>query len=285
MSTPLSLDTQYHQLLHRLLKHGLRRQDRTGTGTLSQFGVQYRHHLQDGFPLLTTKKVHFKSVAEELLWFLRGETNVKSLQERGVSIWNEWASQDGQLGPVYGKQWRFWTGADGRSYDQVQELLDSLRLRPHSRRHILNAWNVADLPDETRSPQENVQQGKMALAPCHVMYQFYVHEDSLSCMMTQRSADVFLGLPFNIASTALLTHMLAKETHLKPGEVIHSIGDLHLYTNHVEAAQEQLRREAKTPPQLTISDRANRTLDTYTFEDFLLTGYDPHPAIKAKVAV
>lgn len=280
-----TIDHQYLALLQSLLKHGQRRQDRTGVGTLSRFGVQYRHSLESGFPLLTTKKVHFKSVAEELLWFLRGESNVRSLQERGVTIWNEWANEEGQLGPVYGKQWRHWTGADGQNHDQVAALIDGLKNRPHSRRHMLSAWNVADLPNEKQSPQENVAQGKMALPPCHVLYQFYVHEGQLSCMMTQRSADIFLGLPFNIASTALLTHMLAHEANLKPGEVIHSVGDLHLYLNHVDAAHEQIKREPRDTPNLMILPRSGRELDSYTFEDFVLTGYDPHPAIKAKVAV
>lgn len=279
------MDQQYLGLLQSLLKHGLRRQDRTGTGTLSRFGVQYRHHLKNGFPLLTTKKVHFKSIAEELLWFLRGEDNVRSLQARGVTIWDEWADENGALGPVYGKQWRNWIGADGQSHDQVAALIDGLKNRPHSRRHMLSAWNVADLPNEGQSPQANVAEGKMALAPCHVLYQFYVHDDQLSCMMTQRSADVFLGLPFNIASTALLTHILAYEAGLTPGEVIHSIGDLHLYLNHVDAAHEQIKREPRSTPTLSIAPREQRTFEDYSLEDFILTGYDPHPAIKAKVAV
>ncbi|MES2206380.1 MAG: thymidylate synthase [Pseudomonadota bacterium] len=279
------IDQHYIALLQHLLKHGLRREDRTGTGTLSRFGVLYRHNLKAGFPLLTTKKVHFKSVAEELLWFLRGDSNVRSLQERGVSIWDEWADEAGDLGPVYGKQWRFWKGEDGKTHDQIATLLDGLKNRPFSRRHILSAWNVADLPNEKDSPQTNVAQGKMALAPCHVMYQFYVHDNELSCMMTQRSADVFLGLPFNIASTALLTHILAEEVGLTPGEVIHSIGDLHLYLNHVDSAQEQIKRDARQAPTLYIKPRADRTLENYTLDDFVLTGYDPHPAIKAKVAV
>ncbi len=285
MNSFSDIDQHYIALLQHLLKHGLRRQDRTGVGTLSRFGVLYRHNLKNGFPLLTTKKVHFKSVAEELLWFLRGESNVRSLQERGVSIWDEWADEAGDLGPVYGKQWRFWKGENGETHDQVATLIESLKNRPHSRRHILNAWNVADLPNEKNSPQANVAQGKMALAPCHVMYQFYVHDNELSCMMTQRSADVFLGLPFNIASTALLTHILAEEVGLIPGEAIHSIGDLHLYLNHVDAAHEQIKREARQAPTLSIKPRTDRTLENYTLDDFVLSGYDPHPAIKAKVAI
>jgi thymidylate synthase len=230
--------------------------------------------------------VHFKSLAEELMWFLRGESNATSLQNKGVSIWDEWTADNGDLGPVYGKQWRNWTDpSSGEAHDQIAVLLDGLKHRPHSRRHILSAWNVADLPDERLSPQENVRQGKMALAPCHVMYQFYVHDNQLSCMMTQRSADIFLGLPFNVASTALLTHMLAYETGLEVGEVIHSVGDLHLYVNHVDAAQEQLKREPRMLPTLRILPREGRTLNSYTLDDFQLEGYDPHPAIKAKVAV
>jgi thymidylate synthase len=242
----------------------------------------YRHDLSTGFPLLTTKKLHIKSILHELLWFLSGETNIRYLTENGVSIWNEWALEN-ELGPVYGKQWRAWAGTDGQSIDQVALLIEGLRNNPNSRRHIINAWNVADLPDESKSPEENVEQGRMALPPCHVMYQFYVVNGKLSCMLTQRSADCFLGVPFNVASLAFLTHMVAQQCDLLPGEIVHSFGDLHLYNNHLEQARLQLTREPRALPGLVIKRKPASIFD-YKFEDFEITGYDPHPGISAPIA-
>ena len=262
---------QYLELLHHLLEHGRPKADRTGTGTLSMFGWQLRCDLAEGFPLLTTKRVHLKSVIHELLWFLRGETNIQSLKEAGVSIWDEWAAPDGELGPIYGYQWRSWPAPEGRHIDQIAEVLRLIRTAPHSRRMIVSAWNVADL-------------SKMALAPCHALFQFYVLDGRLSCQLYQRSADVFLGVPFNLASYALLTHMMAQVTGLAPGEFIHTFGDVHLYVNHLEQARQQLSREPRPLPVLRLNP-AVRELEQFRFEDIVLDAYDPHPAIRAPVAV
>ena len=261
----------YLDLLADILANGVRREDRTGTGTLGVFGRQMRFDLSKGFPLLTTKKLHFKSVAVELLWFLRGETNVRWLQERGVSIWDEWADADGELGPVYGKQWRAWPKADGGTVDQISWVIDEIRRNPDSRRLIVNAWNVGELP-------------KMALMPCHAMFQFYVANGRLSCQLYQRSGDIFLGVPFNIASYALLTHMIAQVCGLQPGDFVHTLGDAHLYNNHVEQARQQLAREPKALPRLVLNPDVRSVFD-FRFEDIAVQDYAPHPAIKAPVAV
>lgn len=262
---------QYLDLLRHVLTHGARKDDRTGTGTLSVFGYQMRFNLESHFPLLTTKKVHLKSIVHELLWFLRGETNVRYLKENGVSIWDEWADEQGELGPIYGKQWRSWGTADGRTVDQIKLVLEQIRTQPDSRRLIVSAWNVGEID-------------QMALAPCHTLFQFYVAQGRLSCQLYQRSGDIFLGVPFNIASYALLTLMVAQVCELKPGEFVHTLGDAHLYLNHLDQAREQLRREPRTPPQMVLNP-AVRSLFDFRFEDFELRGYDPHPAIKAPVAV
>jgi thymidylate synthase len=262
---------QYLELLRHVLERGRPKDDRTGTGTLSVFGWQMRFDLAERFPLVTTKRVHLKSVIHELLWFLRGETNVKSLNAAGVSIWDEWANPEGDLGPIYGYQWRSWPTADGGHVDQIAEVVKQIRTSPHSRRMIVSAWNVGDLP-------------KMALPPCHTMFQFYVLDGRLSCQLYQRSADVFLGVPFNIASYALLTLMIAQVSGLAPGEFIHSFGDAHLYLNHLEQAREQLSREPRQLPLLRINPGV-RELEQFRFEDFALDSYDPHPAIRAPVAV
>ncbi|MCB9355651.1 MAG: thymidylate synthase [Saprospiraceae bacterium] len=261
----------YHRLLRHILEHGTRKQDRTGTGTISVFGYQMRFDLQEGFPLVTTKKIHTKSVIHELLWFLKGDTNVRYLQENGVSIWNEWADERGDLGPVYGKQWRSWATPDGRTIDQIEEAVDTIRHNPDSRRIIVSAWNPADLPD-------------MALAPCHCLFQFYVADGRLSCQLYQRSADVFLGVPFNIASYALLTQMMAHVCDLRPGEFIWTGGDTHLYLNHLEQVELQLSRTPKRLPGMRINPEV-RDIFSFRFEDFELLDYDPWPAIKAPVAV
>jgi thymidylate synthase len=262
---------QYLDLLADVMKNGTDRPDRTGTGTRSVFGRQLRFDLSRGFPLVTTKKVHLKSVIYELLWFLRGGTNIRWLQERGVRIWDEWADENGDLGPVYGSQWRSWPDGRGGTIDQISNLVQSIKTRPDSRRHIVTAWNPAEVDD-------------MALPPCHCLFQFYVAEGKLSCQLYQRSGDVFLGVPFNIASYALLTHMMAQVTGLQPGEFIHSFGDVHLYANHFEQAREQLRREPRPLPRVTLNPDRTSIFD-FQYEDFLVTGYDPHPAIKAPVAV
>jgi thymidylate synthase len=261
----------YLDLLRDVREHGSKRGDRTGTGTLSVFGRQMRFDLGKGFPLLTTKKLHLKSIIHELLWFLSGDTNIGYLKAHGVSIWDEWADDAGDLGPVYGAQWRSWPARDGRTIDQIAETEKALKSDPYSRRHIVTAWNPADLP-------------RMALAPCHCLFQFYVAEGRLSCQLYQRSADVFLGVPFNIASYALLTLMMAQVANLKPGEFIHTFGDVHLYLNHTEQAAEQLGREPEPLPRMTLNP-AVRSIFDFTFEDFTLSGYKPHPAIKAPVAV
>jgi thymidylate synthase len=278
------MDQQYLAILAQLLERGTLKSDRTGTGTRSIFGVSYRHDLANGFPLLTTKKLHVRSILHELLWFLRGDTNTSYLVENGVSIWDEWATEDGDLGPVYGAQWRFWKNPDGSTTDQVQSVIESLRKKPDSRRHIINAWNVSYLPDESKSPVENARAGKMALPPCHVMYQFYVADGRLSCMLTQRSGDWFLGVPYNAASVSFLTHMIAQQVGLEPGEIVHSIGDAHLYLNHLEQAKLQLSREPRPLPKLVIKRKPDNILD-YRFEDFEIVGYDPLPHISAPIAV
>ncbi len=277
------MDRQYLDLLQDILTHGITKGDRTGNGTLSVFGRMFRHDLGQGFPLLTTKKLHVKSILYELLWFIRGDTNIKYLQDNGVTIWNEWATAEGELGPVYGSQWRSWKGHHGESYDQVQALIDGVRTKPNSRRHIINAWNVADLPDESKSPEVNASEGRMALPPCHVMYQFYVAEGKLSCMLTQRSADCFLGVPFNVASMAFLTHMIAQQCDLEAGEIVHSFGDTHLYLNHLVQARLQLTREPRPLPKLIIK-RKPKSIFEYVFEDFEIVGYDPYPGIPAPIA-
>lgn len=275
---------QYHDFLRHILECGTRRVDRTGVGTLSVFGYQMRFDLQAGFPLLTTKKIHVKSVVAELLWFLRGDTNLKYLHDRGVTIWDEWATEAGELGPIYGKQWRRWLAPDGREIDQIAAVVRSIRERPWSRRHVVSAWNVADLPDEQCSPQENVRQGRMALAPCHVLFQFYVADGRLSCQLYQRSADAFLGVPFNIASYSLLTHMVAQQTDLDVGTFIWTGGDCHIYLNHLEQVKELLSREPYPPPRLVIK-RKPPSIFAYELEDFEFVDYQYHPPIKAPIAV
>lgn len=262
---------QYHQLLQHILQQGVSKTDRTGTGTTSCFGYQMRFNLQDGFPLVTTKKIHLKSIVHELLWFLQGNTNIKYLNDHGVRIWDEWANAAGELGPVYGKQWRSWEGADGRVTDQITELIHQIKTNPDSRRLIVSAWNVGDLP-------------AMALMPCHTLFQFYVAEGKLSCQLYQRSADVFLGVPFNIASYALLTMMVAQVCGLACGDFIHSFGDVHLYNNHLEQAQLQLTREPYPLPQLQLNKQVT-DLFAFSYDDIVLENYQHHPPIKAPVAV
>lgn len=266
-----SLMQQYLQLLQHIMDNGTEKTDRTGTGTISVFGYQMRFDLQKGFPLVTTKKLHLKSIIYELLWFLKGNTNIGYLKENGVSIWDEWANAEGDLGPVYGHQWRSWTGADGNTYDQITEVLHQIKNNPDSRRMIVNAWNVADLP-------------KMALSPCHALFQFYVADGKLSCQLYQRSADAFLGVPFNIASYALLTMMMAQVCGLQPGDFVHSFGDLHLYKNHLEQAQLQLSRSPYPLPQMELNKQVTHLFD-FVYEDFTLTNYQHHAHIKAPVAV
>ena len=262
---------EYHDLLRLVLEKGAPRRDRTGTGTLSVFGAQARFDLRERFPLLTTKKLHLKSIIHELLWFLRGDTNVRSLNEKGVTIWDEWADENGELGPVYGAQWIRWRGADGAVSNQIDDVIAEIKRNPESRRLIVNAWNVAEID-------------AMALPPCHVLFQFYVRDGELSCQLYQRSADLFLGVPFNIASYALLTMMVAQVCDLRPGEFIHTFGDLHLYQNHLEQAHEQLSREFRPVPRMQLN-AAVKSIYDFRFEDFTLTDYDPHPAIKAPIAV
>ncbi len=261
----------YLDLMRHVLEHGAKKDDRTGTGTLSVFGWQMRYNLAEGFPLVTTKKCHLRSILHELLWFLQGDTNIRYLKENGVSIWDEWADESGNLGPVYGHQWRSWPRPDGGTIDQISEVVKTLKTNPDSRRIIVSAWNVADLD-------------KMALAPCHAFFQFYVADGKLSCQLYQRSADIFLGVPFNIASYALLTLMMAQVTGLKPGDFVHTLGDAHLYSNHLEQAREQLSREPRPLPTMTLNPEV-KDIFAFRFEDFTLSGYDPHPAIKAPVAV
>jgi thymidylate synthase len=275
---------QYLDLMRHVRDTGVRKEDRTGTGTLSVFGYQMRFNLADGFPLVTTKKCHVRSIIHELLWFLRGDTNVSYLQENGVRIWNEWATESGELGPVYGAQWRSWPTADGRVIDQISEVVDQIKRKPHSRRLIVSAWNPAVLPDEGASPQDNAAAGKMALPPCHTMFQFYVLEGRLSCQLYQRSADVFLGVPFNIASYALLTLMMAQVTGLQPGEFVHTFGDAHLYLNHLQQVDTQLAREPLPLPSMRLNPRVNNIFE-FGFDDFELRDYQYHPHIPAPIAV
>ena len=275
---------QYHELLRRVRHHGDRKEDRTGTGTLSVFGHQMRFDLREGFPLVTTKRIHFKSVIHELLWFLKGDTNTRYLKANGVSIWDEWATKAGDLGPIYGYQWRSWPSPDGRRIDQIAEVIEQIQRNPDSRRLIVSAWNPADLPDERISPQDNVRAGKMALAPCHAFFQFYVRDGRLSCQLYQRSADVFLGVPFNIASYALLTMMIARACDLAYGDFVHTFGDAHLYLNHLEQCDLQLSREPYELPQVRLNPKV-QDLFAFTYDDFELSGYRYHPHIKAPVAV
>jgi thymidylate synthase len=262
---------QYHDLMKHILEKGVKKEDRTGTGTLSVFGYQMRFDLSEGFPLLTTKKLHTKSIIHELLWFLKGESNIKYLKENGVSIWDEWADENGNLGPVYGYQWRSWPGRDGQGIDQISKVVEMIKKNPDSRRLIVSAWNVADVDS-------------MKLPPCHAFFQFYVAEGKLSCQLYQRSADVFLGVPFNIASYALLVMMVAQVCNLEVGEFVHTLGDAHLYTNHLEQANLQLSRDFRTLPTMKINPSVKNIFD-FKFEDFELVNYDPHPHIKAPVAV
>ena len=263
----------YHDLLRLVLREGKPRTDRTGTGTLALFGAQARYRLADGFPLVTTKKVHLRSILHELLWFIKGDTNIRYLQENGVTIWDEWADQNGDLGPVYGAQWRAWPGPDGTSIDQLAQVIQQIKTTPDSRRHIVSAWNPAQI-------------GGMALPPCHSLFQFFVDQEdgTLSCQLYQRSADLFLGVPFNIASYALLTLMIAQVTGLQPGDFVHTFGDLHLYQNHLDQVQEQLSRPPRPLPRMRLNP-AIQSIDDFRYEDFTLEGYDPYPAIKAPIAV
>jgi thymidylate synthase len=262
---------QYHELCERILREGVHKSDRTGTGTISVFGHQMRFDLSEGFPLITTKKLHIKSIVYELLWFLKGDTNVRYLQENGVRIWNEWADTNGELGPVYGKQWRAWPKADGTVVDQISQLIHTIKTNPDSRRMVISAWNVAQIEE-------------MALAPCHCLFQFYVADGKLSCQLYQRSADVFLGVPFNIASYALLTIMIAHVTGYKPGDFVHTFGDAHLYLNHLEQVNEQLSRTCRALPELSIK-RQVPTIFDFEYDDFEIFGYDPHPHIKGVVSI
>lgn len=261
---------QYLDLCDRIANEGVQKGDRTGTGTISVFGHQMRFDLSEGFPLLTTKKLHLKSIIHELLWFLKGDTNIKYLQDNSVRIWDEWADENGSIGDGYGKQWRSWEAPDGTIIDQISEVIEQIKTNPNSRRLIVSAWNVADLP-------------KMKLPPCHLLFQFYVADGKLSCQLYQRSADVFLGVPFNIASYALLTMMIAKVTGLEAGEFVHTLGDAHIYNNHLDQVAEQMSREARPLPKMVIADR--ESVFDFVYEDFTLEGYDPHPAIKGVVAV
>ncbi len=262
---------QYLDLLNHVLENGVERKDRTGTGTKSVFGYQMRFNMSDGFPLLTTKKLHLKSIIYELLWFLKGETNIQYLQEHSVRIWNEWADKDGELGPVYGYQWRSWTADNGQTIDQISQVINAIRETPESRRLIVSAWNVGDLE-------------KMALPPCHVLFQFYVAGDKLSCQLYQRSADIFLGVPFNIASYSILLLMVAQVTGLKPHDFVHTLGDAHIYLNHMEQVKTQLQREPRKLPVMQLNPEIKNIFD-FQYEDFTLTGYDPHPHIKGEISV
>lgn len=262
---------QYLDLIRRVLAEGVLKEDRTGTGTISVFGHQMRFNLEDGFPLITTKKLHLKSIIYELLWFLKGSTNVKYLQDNGVRIWNEWAKEDGELGPIYGYQWRSWPDYSGGHIDQVLQVIESIKNNPDSRRHIVSAWNVGQIDE-------------MQLPPCHILFQFYVANGRLSCQLYQRSADIFLGVPFNIASYALLTMMVAQVCGLKPGDFVHTLGDSHIYCNHIEQVKLQISREPRPLPVMKINPSI-RNIDEFSFEDFELTGYDPHPHIKGDIAV
>jgi thymidylate synthase len=262
---------QYKELLQRVLDEGIRKDDRTGTGTISVFGHQMRFNMQDGFPLLTTKKMHLKSIIHELLWFIKGSTNVRYLQENGVRIWNEWARENGELGPIYGYQWRSWPDYRGNHIDQLKQVIESIKKNPDSRRHIVSAWNVGQLED-------------MELPPCHILFQFYVANGRLSCQLYQRSADIFLGVPFNIASYALLTKMIARVTNLEPGDFVHTLGDAHIYLNHLEQVNLQLTREPRGLPTMIINPEIKK-IDDFSYQDFTLSNYDPHPGIKGVISV
>lgn len=262
---------QYLNLMQHVINEGFHKKDRTGTGIISVFGYQMRFNLEDGFPLVTTKKLHLKSIIHELLWFLKGSTNVAYLQENGVRIWNEWAREDGELGPIYGYQWRSWPDYHGGNIDQVKQVIESIQKSPDSRRHLVSAWNVGQIDD-------------MQLPPCHILFQFYVAGGKLSCQLYQRSADIFLGVPFNIASYALLTMMVAQVTGLKPGDFIHTLGDAHIYTNHIEQVKLQLTREPRQLPQMKINPQ-RKSIDDFVFDDFVLEGYNPHPHIKGDISV
>lgn len=272
---------QYHDLVNYVLEHGTQKGDRTGTGTKSVFGYQMRFNLADGFPMVTTKKLHLKSIIYELLWFLKGDTNINYLQENGVRIWNEWANKNGDLGPVYGKQWRNWNNDD---IDQLKDVINTLKTNPNSRRMLVSAWNPSVLPDTSKSFTENVANGKAALPPCHAFFQFYVSEGKLSCQLYQRSADIFLGVPFNIASYALLTLMVAQVCNLQAGDFIHTFGDAHIYNNHTEQLALQLSRECRPLPKMVLNPNIKDIFE-FTFEDFTLVDYNPHPHIKGVVAV
>ncbi|MBQ4848703.1 thymidylate synthase [Pseudoalteromonas sp. MMG012] len=275
---------QYLELMRHVKEQGTKKEDRTGTGTVSVFGYQMRFNLQEGFPLVTTKKCHMRSIIHELLWFLKGETNIAYLKENGVSIWDGWATNDGELGPVYGKQWRSWSGPNGEVVDQIQDVIEQIQNNPDSRRLIVSAWNPALLPDTNYSPKENAQMGKQALPPCHTLFQFYVLDGKLSCQLYQRSADIFLGVPFNIASYALLTMMIAQVCDLQPGDFIHTFGDAHLYSNHMEQVDEQLSRVPYAKPTMKINTEV-KDIFAFKYEDFELENYQAHPHIKAPVAI
>jgi len=275
---------QYLELMKHVRDTGVRKEDRTGTGTISVFGYQMRFNLADGFPLVTTKKCHLKSIIHELLWFLKGETNIRYLSDNGVKIWDAWATEEGELGPVYGAQWRSWAVGDGTSIDQMAQLIEQIKTNPDSRRLIISAWNPSVLPDEHISPQANVEQGKMALPPCHTLFQFYVLNGKLSCQLYQRSADIFLGVPFNIASYALFTMMVAQVCNLDVGDFVHTFGDAHLYLNHLEQVDEQLQREPKPLPVMSINPEV-KDLFAFKFEDFELQHYQAHPHIAAPISV
>ena len=274
----------YHDLLADVLENGVEKGDRTGTGTLSVFGRQFRHNLEDGFPLLTTKKLHFKSIINEMIWFLNGDTNTKWLKEHGVSIWDEWATEDGDLGPIYGKQWTAWPTQDGKAINQIDYVINTLKTNPNSRRILFHGWNVEYLPDESVSPQENARNGKMALPPCHLLYQFYVANNKLSAHLYIRSSDLLLGNPYNLAGVSFLTHMLAQQCDLGVGEVVVTMGDAHIYLNHIEQVKLQLTRDPRPLPKLVFKRKPESIYD-YKFEDFEVVGYDPHPHIPAPVSI
>ena len=275
---------QYLELMRHVRDNGTKKEDRTGTGTVSVFGYQMRFNLQEGFPLVTTKKCHLRSIIHELLWFLQGDTNIKYLKENGVSIWDGWATDEGDLGPVYGSQWRSWTGPNGEVIDQIKDVVEQIKTNPDSRRLIVSAWNPALLPDTNYSPKENAAMGKQALPPCHTLFQFYVLDGKLSCQLYQRSADIFLGVPFNIASYALLTMMIAQVCDLEVGDFVHTFGDAHLYLNHMEQVEEQLSRAPFAKPQMQINPQV-KDIFGFKFEDFKLVNYECHPHIKAPVAI
>lgn len=274
----------YHDLLADVLGNGVEKGDRTGTGTLSVFGRQFRHNLEDGFPLLTTKKLHFKSIINEMIWFLNGDTNTKWLKENGVKIWDEWATEDGDLGPVYGKQWTAWPTKDGKTINQIDYVVNTLKTNPNSRRILFHGWNVEYLPDESVSPQENARNGKMALPPCHLLYQFYVANNKLSTHLYIRSSDLLLGNPYNLSGASFLTHMLAQQCDMGVGEIVVTMGDAHIYLNHIEQVKLQLTRDPRPLPKLQFKRKPESIYD-YKFEDFEIVGYDPHPHIPAPVSI